>query len=282
MDSHIDWISFTLDRKEPISNSYGLDNEARELLRRISNEHKSYIYDGQGFEPCGGRPPYRYALGRADAGVRVFGGGPQTGVLYELSGRACEGIRGFDAASGFLSPIVERLTRLDIACDLRTDTRPNKFANARSHKGFRSISFIQSDSGETVYVGSPKSDRFCRVYRYNPPHPRSALLRVEFVFRRGLARDAARSLLSAASFAQFVAILGNTYGWSHAEWQPHYQTDERLKVAVVTRGNEDTVRWLYTQVVPAIRRLMAEGALDLTDFLETVYRPQESGTGASD
>jgi hypothetical protein len=46
-------------------------------------------------------------------------------------------------------------------------------------------------------------------------------------------------------------------------------------VPIITRGNEDTVRWLYVQVVPALRRMIAEGAIDVTDFLEEVYRPPE-------
>lgn len=276
MDAHIDWLSFTLDRKESIVSVAQLDHEAKELLRRLSNEHRSYIYDGQGFDRCGGRAPYSLSLARADGGVRVFGGGPQTGVLYELSGRACEGLRTGDAARSFLAPIVDRITRLDYAVDIRTETRPAVFANARSHQGFRSLSFIQSATGETVYVGSPKSDRFCRVYRYNPPHPRSALLRVEFVFRRQLAKDAARALLSAPNDETFVAQLGNTYGWTHPIWKPGEQTNERLKASIITRADEDTVSWLYKQVAPAMRRLIDQEALDLTAFLEFVLTGKKS------
>jgi len=270
VDGHIDWLSFTLDRKEPIVSVMGLDQEARELLRRTSNEHKTYIYDGQGFDRCGGRAPYSFALARADGGVRLFGGGPQTGVLYELSGRACEGIRSGAAAASFITPIVDRITRMDYAVDVRCETRPSVFANARTHQGFRSISFIQSSTGETVYVGSPKSDRFCRVYRYNPPHPRNALIRIEFVFRRKLAKDAARALLNAPNEPHFVAQLGNTYGWSHPIWQPGEKTDERVKASILTRADEDTVAWLYKQVAPAVRRLLSQDALDLAHWLEYI------------
>lgn len=276
MDKHIDWVSFTLDRKENISSVAELDYEAKELLRRVSYEHKSYIYNGQGFDRCTGRAPYTFALARDDQGVRVFGGGPQTGVLYELAGRACEGLRDHQSAVAFLSPILERITRLDYAIDVRTITRPALFSNARNHKGFRSLSYIQSDTGETAYVGSPKSDRFCRVYRYNPPHPRSDLLRIEFVFRRGLARDAAKSLCLAQSAESFTAALGNTYGWNHQDWQPGLTTDERLRVPVVTRGNEDTVAWLYKQVAPAMKRLIQEEAFDLSAFLEFVFGNEEN------
>lgn len=270
MDKHIDWLSFTLDRGESIVSIAQLDHEARELLRRTSNEHKTYIFNGSGFDRCGGRAPYSFSMARDDQGVRCFGGGPQTGILYELSGRACEGLRSHSSACAFLSPILERITRLDYAVDVQCDTRPALFSNARSHKGFRSLSFIQSDTGETIYVGSPKSDRFCRVYRYNPPHPRHRLLRVEFVFRRGLARDAAKSLCLAESHEAFAAALGNTYGWAHPVWQPGATTDERLRVPIVTRHSDDTVRWLYKQCAPALARKLKEQAIDLPEFLEYV------------
>lgn len=270
MDKHIDWLSFTLDRKESIVSIAGLDQEARELLRRISNEHKSYIFDGSCFDRCAGRAPYTFAMGRNDNGVRIYGGGPQTGVLYELSGRACEGLRSHSAACAFVSPIIERVTRIDYAVDVRCATRPTVFCNARSHKGFRSLSYIQSDTGETVYVGSPKSDRFCRVYRYNPPHPRAELLRIEFVFRRGLAKAAAQSLFDAQSDEVFAATLGNTYGWIHPVWKPAVQTDERLRAPIVTRHSDETVTWLYKQCAPALARKLKEEALNLPDFLEYV------------
>jgi len=48
-----------------------------------------------------------------------------------------------------------------------------------------------------------------------------------------------------------------------------------LRVPVVTRMNEDTVRWLYTQVAPALRRLVKEEALDLTDWLKFVLEQDE-------
>lgn len=247
-----------------------LDYEAKELLRRVSNDHKTYIYNGSGFDRCGGRAPYSFSLARDDHGVRVFGGGPQTGVLYEVAGRACEGLRTHASACKFLSPIVERITRLDYAVDVQCDTRPAHFSDKRSHKGFRSISYIQSDTGETVYVGSPKSDRFCRVYRYNKPHPRHNLLRVEFVFRRGLARNAAQSLCRAQSAQDFTSMLGNTYGWTHPVWRPGVVTDERLRVPIVTRHSDDTVAWLYKQCAPALAKKLKEEAIDLPAFLEYV------------
>ncbi|HSJ39399.1 MAG TPA: replication initiation factor domain-containing protein, partial [Planococcus sp. (in: firmicutes)] len=163
--------------------------------------------------------------------------------------------------------ISEGITRLDFASDVRTTTLPSSFVNARKHKGFRSLSFIQSATGETCYVGSPKSDRFARVYRYNKPHPRSELLRMECVFRRGLAREAARQLGEAGSFERFATQLGNTWGWGHPDWKPQVIDNTKLTTPKVERADENTVHWLYTQVAPALARLWREGAIDLDEFI---------------
>lgn len=271
MDARVDWISFTLKTDAHIMTASDLYYAAKGLLKGISNDHATYIFNGTGFDPSKGRAPYALALARDDAGCRIYGGGPLASVLFELSGRGCEGLYPLSHAQRFLAGVLSGVSRVDFAFDLRTGTRPADFTNHRSHQGFRSISFIKSDTGETVYVGSPKSDRFARVYRYNPPHPRSELLRVEHVFRRGLARTTAEIFVREGDTASFFARMGNTWGWNHKDWRPNVQTVEKIAIPAATRENMDTVNWLYKQVAPAMRRMMREGAIDLTDWLEFVY-----------
>lgn len=274
MDARVDWISFTLPCSSPVGNASDLYYVAKGLLKGVSKDHESYIYDGSGFETCTGRAPYQVALVRGDNGVRIFGGGRLASVLFELSGRACEGLYPNEVAQSFIAGVVEGITRVDFAFDIRANVRPSDFANKRDHNAFRSISYIRSDTGETAYVGSPKSDRFARVYRYNAPHPRSELLRVEHVFRRGLARSTAKLFIAETNLTRFYAAMGNSWGWSHAEWKPGVKTEERIGVPAATRENQDTVNWLYKQVAPALRRMLKEGAIDLADWLEFVYRDE--------
>lgn len=274
MDIHIDWLSWTERVKVEPRDPHELYTIARQKMRELGTEHEQLLFGQMGYDPALSRTPYSLALAREDNGIKLYGRSHTGTILYELAGRACEGIRAEGHARLIVAGLVERLTRMDIAVDVRSDTRPADFANDRSHNAFRSVSFIRSDTGETAYVGSPKSDRFCRVYRYNEPHPRSALLRVEFVFRRKLASSAALALVGAADFATFVANLGNTWGWSHRDWQPGIETDERIRVPIMTKDNADTLRWLYAQVAPAMRRLLAEGALEMTDFLNYVYNEE--------
>ncbi len=257
-----------------------LYNAASGLIRRIGNDYQQYLFGGIGFEQTVGRPPYRHALARNDGGFRFYGGGHNKSILFELTGRGCAGLDGYEVSTGFIQPFAESLTRLDFASDVRSDTLPGMFANKRSHQGFRAVSFIRSGTGETAYVGSAKSDRFARVYRYNKPHPRHELLRIEHVFRRGLAKSAYQTLVDASSFEAFAAQVGNTWGWQHPDWQPGHVTDERVTTPKIDRSDEDTIAWLYKQVAPAVARLWRSGALDMDDWISHALKQGDEDPAA--
>lgn len=271
MDGRIDWLSWTMrpsDQPENISHLY---TTARKAVKSLSDEHEDWLFNGEPYDRTSRRSTFNLCLSRDDNGVLIGGQSPTGYLLFEATGRACNAINEPATSRRIVSEIAGLLTRLDYACDIETETLPSEFVNARSHRAFRSLSFIRSDTGETAYVGSAKSDRFCRVYRYNPPHPRSHLLRIEFVFRRALARSVAEQYVSQESDAHFAARLGQTWGFSHRDWQPGEQTDERIIVPSVKKHDEDTIAWLYKQVLPAMRRVVATGGFDMADFLERVY-----------
>lgn len=267
----IDWLSFTLpERVQPRSGMQLRQNA--EIAVKGKPSAQQLIFDGQHFNPTAARSPYRIGLSREDNGVRIAGSSHTETTLYEVTGRGCEPLaKDNSLRNGVLSEVMDRLTRFDYAIDIVSEIRPSEFTNARDNRRIRSISHISSDKGETVYVGSPKSDRFVRVYRYNDPHPRSKFLRVEFVARRKLAREAAAHYL-ATKDEGFTASIGETYGFRHACWRSAILTDgEPIRTRVSSRSDQDTVSWLYKQVAPAMRRLIDSGALDVTDFLDFVY-----------
>lgn len=271
MDGHVDWLSWTEPTKIEQRSPDDLYQMAKQKSKeRLGTAHE-ILWDGQGIDTAVSRAPYRLSVARDDNGFQVYGASHTETILYELRGRGCEPLRHEEIEQPFVDCLRDRVSRFDYAVDIETETRPTDFANEREHSRFRSVGFIRSATGETVYVGSAKSDRFCRVYRYNPPHPRSHLLRVEFVFRRQLARAAARDFAQATTPEIFIAQLGNTYGFTHSDWRPSETTDERLRVPILERKDSDTVHWLYTQVAPALTRLLTETSFDLTEFLEFVY-----------
>ncbi len=271
MDAHVDWLTWTMQpqrKPETIKDVYHL---ARRALRSLSDEHESFAFDGQGFDRTSRISNFDLCLARDDNGFRIGGAGPTGYLLFDATGRACDRIREPELSRRITMEVAELLTRFDYAVDIHTGTLPSEFVNARLHQAFRSVSFIRSDTGETAYVGSRKSDRFCRVYRYSPPHPRSHLLRIEYVFRRGMARAAAAQYCEQENDALFLSKLGNTYGWGHADYKPDEKTDERVATPSYSQSDEDTIAWLYKQVMPAMRRLIGTGVLDLAHFLERVY-----------
>lgn len=274
LDGHIDWLTWTQQPERQPESITELYHIARRTLRGLSDEHERWLFDGQGFDRTARQANFNLCLSRDDNGVIVGGQGPTGLMLFTATGRACQPLHNPAYARRIVGEVGELVTRFDYAIDFPADTLPSKFANARSHQGFRTVSFIRSDTGETVYVGSRKSDRFARVYRYNPPHPRSHLLRVEFVFRRAMARSTAVQYCAEESDERFCAKLFATWGFNHPITREITPTDERIAAPTVDRHTEDTIAWLYKQVVPALQRVMATGGFDMTDFLEKVYNQE--------
>jgi DNA relaxase NicK len=142
-----------------------------------------------------------------------------------------------------------------------TDCAPDEFCALRDGKRFKSFGEIKSETGHTVYIGSRSSDRYARVYRYTEPHPRAHLLRSEFVLKGEQAKLAARELL-AVGVDLYAARLGNSFGWKHKVWLPNEWSVEEAKAWRPDREAGNTVRWLYSQVAPALIKLHREGQLD--------------------
>lgn len=191
--------------------------------------------------------------------------------MIELGGAACDLLH----ENGELLPLIARntegVTRIDLAADFETDVSPFEFVAAGRSTRQTSISKIDSAQGQTVYIGSPKSDRRLRVYRYSAPHPRHKFLRVECMLRGDLARSAATDVLTHGAAEAWKVAIG-VYGLEH-ELIYAARSDRKFER---TLRNEPTaagrLRWIHTQVVPALRDAIASGLIDLetlNDLLTT-------------
>lgn len=268
----VDWLSFTLETEEQPRSGRQLELLARTLISMENKYVYELIFENEAFVPIPARAPYRVGIGNADHTVRLYGSSHTNTVLTELSGRWCTKLDTLETAQRFILPIASRLTRLDTATDILTRTSPVEFTNAGYSARFKSTGHIVSTDGETCYVGSPRSDRFARVYRYNPPHPRAAWLRVECIFRRKLAPLAAEAINTASSWTDVHQRLGATFGWKHSDYGGDASGVERISTGDYSTKQElNTVAWLYKQVAPAMKRLIDSGALSPTEFLEHVY-----------
>ena len=272
MRTHIDWLTFTI----PMlymgagSDAYA-DAIASGLLDMFGEELRASAFGGTWQKQERSRAPYTDAWTNGE-GVTLFASPNLTHACIEISGQGCENlISAGDELRNVLRGCKDRVTRIDIACDIETETTPLTFVKELSHERMRTNGHIVSGTGETCYVGSQKSERYARVYRYNAPHPRSHLLRVEHVFRKDYAKKVASQIVD-ASLASVATAAGLSFGWKHPDWQT--KESEGADISVVhERGNTgSTVFWLVHSVAPAFRRLCADGTItDPQAFIEQFF-----------
>jgi len=224
---------------------------------------------GKDFEPTKGRAPYSMGFARSDHGLYIYAHPNLSHVLFEFTGQGCDSLKSDDNPLGILEALADRLTRIDIACDMLTEVRPTEFVSKRDAGRFKTHSEFVSDTGETCYVGSRSSARYARVYRYNAPHERSHLLRVEHVCKGKDAGLTAKAIL-ANGIARTTVALGAAYGWSHSAWQTENVTAAELSTWRPERHAGKSLFWLNASVAPAIKRLVREHGFDARAWIDTV------------
>jgi DNA relaxase NicK len=231
------------------------------------------IEDG---EPLFQRPyPHGIAFNN---GLKVLWGNSDT-VLVSLSGRACNAIdciaylKSIPAKTHRLQLL--NVSRLDIAYDIETDKQPDELVRGWGVNGrITTRDTRRTQTGHTEYIGSKKSDRFVRVYRYFEPHPRHATARVEFEYHKKVANQIANDLVADKTDIRsvFVATWNRTFKVPHAT----SATKPATVTAYSERTNSGTVVWFYRQVAPALQRLVAEGELSLSDVVRAITEKQKS------
>lgn len=270
MQIAIDWLSFTI--KRTVSEDEG-DNERKTLKDVITalDELSPVILEvmdiGNGWGWGSGRKPYRASWQRNDFGMSIYIHPNLPHALIEITGKGCATLAENPLAVDFLRAVAPRLTRLDLACDMMTDVRPLDFVKLRDAGRFKSHSEVVSESGETCYIGSKQSNRYARVYRYNPPHERAHLLRCEYVVKAEDAKATAEAILRDGHY-EVAAALGAQYGWRHEEWSVLPPTEIELKAYRPDRKEGKTLYWLSDTVAPLLVRLEREGVIDVERWFQ--------------
>jgi len=275
MRIHIDWLTFTLTLRYE---GEGIEAYARALRNGFVDTFGAVLADsvfaGDWQTKERSRAPYQHAYTDGELGVSIFASPTLTHFCVEISGQGCERLIELDAMNAVLTCIHERCTRVDIACDIETDTKPSDFVACTAHERMRASGYQKSESGETSYVGSQKSDRYARVYRYFAPHPRSHLLRVEHVFRRDYAKAVARGIMESGE-RSVAKSAGSAFGWQHSVWKPGEIQEQDISVVKAERNMGKTVYWLIKACAPAFKRMCSEGVItDPELFLQTYFKPE--------
>lgn len=273
MRTHIDWLTFTLTLRYE---GEGVEAYAHALRNGIVDTFggvcadRVFAGDWQAKERS--RAPYQHAYTLEEAGISIFASPTLTHFCVEVSGQGCERLIELGAMNEVLTAIHERCTRIDIACDIETEVRPTEFIAQMRHERMRSSGYQKSNTGETCYVGSQKSDRYARVYRYNAPHPRAHLLRVEHVFRRENAKAVAFQCRD-MDMEQIAAAAGKAFGWDHNVWDAFSDFVPDIS-PVKERGRSGaTIYWLVNSAAPAFKKLVQTGAIANPEvFLQTYFK----------
>lgn len=275
MRTHIDWLTFTMTPEYPDDTHEGYAQALeRAFTSMFGNDLTSKAFGGTWERRERSRAPYVDAWSMNNDTVTLFASPMLTHCCIEISGKGCEALIAKGLLQQALKCAKDRVTRIDIASDIETDVKPREFVEQTTSKRMRSGGYQVSDKGETCYVGSQKSDRYARVYRYNPPHPRGHLLRVEHVFRRDYARQVVKAVLASGEDA-VAAAAGKAFGWAHNVWHSEGANEDAIMDIVgAQRGGKNTIGWLVTSVAPAIKRLVADGTIrDPERFFEAHFLP---------
>lgn len=268
MQINIDWFSFTLKRAVDAD-----DTEPRVLSQAydLLTERYPDWFDAfgtlTGWTWQAGRKPYRASYRSPDGGISIWVHPALDHLMVELTGKGCARLGEWHDASGFIAAFSDRLVRLDVACDMLTETTPSDFVKDRIAGRFKSDGHIREESGMTEYIGSRQSNRYACVYRYNPPHERAHLLRCEYRLRAEDAKATARIILT-DGLASVAKALGSKFGWVHPDWNVEAPTEAELRAYRPDRKVGSTLYWLNDTVAPLLRRLAAAGDLDVEQWFE--------------
>lgn len=268
MHAKVDWLSFTV--PAPTSGA-GHSAEVYSFIQRTLEEANCQpllqLIGDAGGTPRAGRGHYGAGVYYEQFHISMWWGGIANHILVEIAGVGCECLREIEQLKPLLLAVHLRCTRLDIACDFETNTKPIEFVNGGYNARFKSRTSVTSVEGATEYIGSPKSERFSRVYRYSKPHPRSGLLRVEFVTRSAWAKAASLALVR-SSLDNLVGKLGGSYGFKHTLWANLSLDAGKLANTRDEKGDASSIFWLSKQVRPALLRLHADGVINLHEWVD--------------
>jgi len=261
MRTHIDWLTFTF---TPAWASVDTEDYAGALQYGMHDllgaKCVETAFTGKWEPKEKSRAPYTHAWSLTDAGITLYASLNLNHACIEISGQGCERLIAQNTMSLVLQSCAERVTRIDIASDIQTVTTPTTFVSMVNHERMRASGYQKSETGETCYVGSQKSDRYARVYRYADPHPRSHLLRIEHVFRRDYAKQVAQKCVS-NDLMEVAAAAGSAFGWNHPVWNVGDSSSVHLASVRPENGKGNTVYWLVNTAASAFKRLCANGTI---------------------
>lgn len=259
--SQIDYLSFSVDLVNKVELLHDALLVTKFALKQdLSDKWMTAVIDrDSGWTAAHPMRPYRFGVTNEEIGCHIHFGG-HSNALVQFSGAGCK----FLAMEGLLMDTIvsmkHRMTRIDMAIDIETTTSPEDFINAGYNNRIKSKSVQTSPSGQTAYIGSRTSAKFCRVYRYEPPHPRAKLLRVEYETKKSQAKIVAECIAN-DGINHTIDRITKYYDWSHKDMPSVDDIVTAIPSEVQTRSDSKTLTWLLKTCAPAFRRLVQNGSI---------------------
>lgn len=261
MSAKVDWFAFSFPVIPQGDQPDTFESAVRGLMALAAPEAYGHLLSAEWFPTEFGRAPYSEGWTIQNTNVTIWCNPALTHATFEATGTGCEYLRSVGVFDDILKVGADRATRIDVAVDIFADIQPDEFVGAGHSGRMKASATLKSESGTTCYVGSPKSERFARVYRYAPPHPRSDAMRVEMVHRRDHAKAMA-ALVVQHGVERAATDAATAYNWQHEAWE--LRNGQRVQIddgVTDARDAAGTIRWLLKQAAPAFQRLVREGAI---------------------
>lgn len=281
----LDWLRYSV----PWPSQFVVDDEL--VLSSLSDlseaAFKAAVMPSAGLSLSGEvlSPPkgYNARLGLSHGSLRFHSDRPGQKIGVEFTGRDLSGLRSVGADPVALLGWIAaqsggNVTRLDVAVDwfgkadvldvhrafrrgkLRTSAQSAQLVEGHRRTGSKLVS-----NGATVYVGSPRSDRYLRVYDKAAEQGETGRSWTRIELELGGRRAAALAGLLAADPDRWEDVAraavrqfceAPSVGWFTAAL-----TGPVVKLPELGRRDSDRKRWLLHQVLPALRAELVESEL---------------------
>ncbi len=267
----IDYYSFTIPTEKPFEDGMFFDQQDTVIkaFASLFGDLGTQAFITLNWSHEGAARFYNHRLRHDATKTALSYGKTNAHILVELSGYACNQFDSLDMLLPLIDQTAERCSRIDFAVDIDTQTDPMDFINERGNKSFKSSGHKVSPTGRTYYIGGRTSERMARVYRYNEPHPRAHLLRVEAEYKGEAAKVASRHL-STSGLQQSCLDAHHPFQWQHTSWYQNGIQSEKMPYKAYNPQNASTVRWLYGDVITALRKAIKAELVDLDEWLKVL------------
>lgn len=216
----------------------------------------------------GGGYGYKHRLFFAFGSWTILYGAAHGRLLIQLPGESCGLLRLDTDAEGLsigLSPLLlppaSRITRVDIAATFKDGISTDALAALFKKKNPSDYTRIASETGVTQYIGNRASERFLRVYRFAPPHPRSDWIRIEFELK-GHHAARAQEQIPKVGLQPIMKSLLDDWGFAGGDYvNSIISATDSQSLTYASRQRAGGVRWLMGTALPAVKKAIHEGQL---------------------